>query len=83
MAAIAAYRIWKHALLWLGVLLLLMARVPLLWSSGEFVSEDGWVFFAGAFNALWFESIITPFAGYFRFDARLIAEVVSVLPWAK
>tara|TARA_B110000467_G_C18031753_1_gene321095 strand:+ start:528 stop:632 length:105 start_codon:yes stop_codon:yes gene_type:complete len=34
MAAIAAYRIWKHALLWLGVLLLLMARVPLLWSSG-------------------------------------------------
>lgn len=83
MAAIAAYRIWKHALLWLGVLLLLMARVPLLWSSGEFVSEDGWVFFAGAFNAPWFESIITPFAGYFRFDARLIAEVVSVLPWAK
>lgn len=79
MAAIAAYRCWKHALLWGGVLLLLMARVPLLWQTGEFVSEDGWVFFAGAFNAPWYESILTPFAGYFRIEARLLAEFLSGL----
>lgn len=81
MAALAAYRIWKHVLLWLGVLLLLMIRVPVLWTVGEFVSEDGWVFFAAAFNVPWYESIVTPFAGYFRLDARLLAEAVSVLPW--
>ena len=49
MAALAAYRIWKHALLCGGVLLLLMVRVPLLWQTGEFVSEDGWVFFGRSF----------------------------------
>ncbi|GAB5560694.1 MAG: hypothetical protein SynsKO_23410 [Synoicihabitans sp.] len=81
MAALAAYRFWKHALLWGGVLLILMARVPLLWQSGEFVSEDGWVFFAGAFNAPWYESLFVPFAGYFRLEARILAEVLSVLPW--
>ncbi len=82
MAALAAYRFWKHILLWRGVLLLLMARVPLLWSTGEFVSEDGWVFFADAFNAPWWESLVTPFAGYFRLEARLFAELLSPLPWA-
>ncbi|MBT5903823.1 MAG: hypothetical protein HOH58_17115 [Opitutaceae bacterium] len=81
MAAPAAYRGWKHVLLWGGVLLLLMLRVPLLWQTGEFVSEDGWVFFAGAFNAPWYESLVTPFAGYFRLEARLFAELISPLPW--
>lgn len=82
MTAAPNYRIWKHALLWLGVFLVLAARVPLLWQAGEFVSEDGWVFFAGAFNAPWHESIFTPFAGYFRLEARLLAELLSGLPWA-
>ncbi len=80
MAAIAAYRFWKHVLLWGGVLLLLMARLPLLWSTGEFISEDGWVFFAGAFNAPWYDSLVTPFAGYFRIEARLFAEIFSGFP---
>lgn len=82
MTADPTYRFWKHVLLWLGVFLVLAARVPLLWQTGEFVSEDGWVFFAGAFNAPWVESILTPFAGYFRVEARLVAELCSVLPWA-
>lgn len=82
MTAVAVYRFRHHVLLWLGVLLILMARVPLLWQSGEFVSEDGWVFFAEAFNAPWSQSLFTPFAGYFRLEARLIAEGLSFLPWA-
>ena len=82
MTAVAEYRIWKHALLWLGVFLILTARVPLLWQTGEFVGEDGWVFFAGAFNAPWTDSLFTPFAGYFRFEARLLAELGSGLPVA-
>jgi hypothetical protein len=81
MTAVADYRFWKHALLWFGVLLVLMARVPLLWQSGEFVGEDGWVFFAEAFNEPWRESLLTPFAGYFRLEARILAELLSGLPW--
>lgn len=80
--AFAEYRFGKHVLLWLGVFLVLAARVPLLWQAGEFVSEDGWVFFAGAFNAPWPESLVTPFAGYFRLEARLLAELASGLPYA-
>ena len=37
-------------------------------------------FFAGAFNAPWHESLFTPFAGYFRIEARLFAELLSELP---
>jgi len=80
MTDLAAYRFWKHALLWLGVFLILAARVPLLWQGGQFTGEDGWVFFAGAFNAPWHESLFVPFAGYFRFDARLLAELLSGWP---
>ncbi len=82
MSALAEYRPWKHALLWLGVFLFLAWRVPLVWQSGQFTGEDGWVFFAEAFNSPWHESIFVPFAGYLRLDARLVAELLSGLPLA-
>lgn len=80
MPAFAEYRIWKHALLWLGVFLVLAARVPLLWQGDQFTGEDGWVFFAEAFNSSATQSIFTPFAGYFRFDARILAELLLLFP---
>ncbi len=77
---IAEHRSWKQLLLTLAVLAILAARVPLLWSTGEFVAEDGWVFFADAWNQSFPGSLLLPYAGYFHLVPRLIAELCSGLP---
>ncbi len=79
---LAAHRGWKQFLLTAAVLALLAARVPLLWSTGEFVAEDGWVFFADAWNQSFPGSLLQPYAGYFHVLPRLIAEALSGLPIA-
>lgn len=77
---LAAHRSWKQFLLTAAVLAILAARVPLLWSTGEFVAEDGWVFFADAWNHSFPGSLLLPYAGYFHFVPRLLAELCSGLP---
>lgn len=79
---LAAHRGWKQFLLTAAVLAILAARVPLLWSAGEFVAEDGWVFFADAWNQPFPGSLLQPYAGYFHVLPRFIAEVFSGLPIA-
>jgi hypothetical protein len=74
------FRIWKLGILWLVVVAVVMARLPLFWSSGEFVAEDAWVFFAEAFNSSWTSSLLTPYAGYFHLLPRILAELLSILP---
>jgi hypothetical protein len=74
------YRHWKLGLLWLLITGIVMIRIPLYWSAGEFVAEDAWVFFADAFNHSWTSSILTPYAGYFLLLTRIIAELLSILP---
>jgi hypothetical protein len=78
--SLAAHRGWKHLLLFAAVLAILAARVPLLWSTGEFVAEDGWVFFADAWNHGLLDSLLLPYAGYFHLVPRLIAGLCSGLP---
>ena len=78
--SLAAHRSWKQLLLGAAILVLLAARVPLLWSTGEFVAEDGWVFFADAHNHSFPGSLLLPYAGYFHLLPRLIAEACSGLP---
>ena len=77
---LAAHRGWKQLLLTGAVLALLAARVPLYWSTGEFVAEDGWVFFAGAWNQAFPGSLLQPYAGYFHVLPRLLAELCTLLP---
>jgi hypothetical protein len=77
---LAAHRGWKQFLLTVAVLAILAARVPLLWSTGEFVAEDGWVFFADAWSQSFPGSLLQPYAGYFHVLPRLIAELFSALP---
>jgi hypothetical protein len=75
----AGHRGWKQGLLTAVVLAVLAARVPLLWSTGEFVAEDGWVFFADAWNQAFPGSLLVPYAGYFHLLPRLLAELWSGL----
>ncbi|HEX7631672.1 MAG TPA: hypothetical protein VF388_06040, partial [Lacunisphaera sp.] len=79
---LAAHRGWKQFLLTAVVLAILAARVPLLWRTGEFVAEDGWVFFADAWNHSFSESLLLPYAGYFHLLPRLIAGLCLGLPIA-
>lgn len=78
----AEHRGWKQILCAVLVLAVLMARVPLLWRTGEFVAEDGWVFFADAWNHPGLSSLLAPYAGYFHLLPRIIAAVWSGLPLA-
>jgi hypothetical protein len=77
---LADHRGWKQLLLTAAILAILAARVPLLWSTGEFVAEDGWVFFAGAWNQPFPGSLLQPYAGYFHVLPRSLAELFSSLP---
>ena len=74
------YRVRNHIILWIVAFLIVALRIPNCWRGGEFVGEDAWVFFAGAFNQPWTASILTPYAGYFHFLPRILAELFSVLP---
>jgi len=76
----AEYRPGRFLSVWLVVTLIQFARVPTFWLTGEFVAEDGWVFFAGAFNAPWTQSWLQPYAGYFHTAPRILAELWSGLP---
>ena len=75
-----SYRVWKHGVLWLVAMGVVMARIPTFWLSGEFVAEDAWVFFPEAFNSSWTSSILTPYAGYFHLVPRILAEFLSIFP---
>ncbi len=77
---LAGHRGWKQCLLTAAVLALLAARVPLYWRTGEFVAEDGWVFFADAWNQAFPGSLLLPYAGYFHVLPRLLAELCTLLP---
>jgi hypothetical protein len=77
---LADHRGWKQLLLTAAVLALLAARVPLYWRTGEFVAEDGWVFFADAWNLAFPGSLLLPYAGYFHVLPRLLAELCTLLP---
>jgi ABC-type cobalt transport system substrate-binding protein len=74
------YRIWKHITLWALIFLIFSLRLQSCWRSGEFAGEDGWVFFAGAYNEPWYTSIFTPYAGYFHLLPRILAELFSGMP---
>ncbi|HVT73887.1 MAG TPA: hypothetical protein VHD61_12180 [Lacunisphaera sp.] len=76
----AEHRGWKQILCAVLVLAVLLARVPRLWQTGEFVAEDGWVFFADAWNHPGLASLLLPYAGYFHLLPRLIAAAESGLP---
>lgn len=78
--SLAAHRGWKQVLLTSLVFLVLAARVPLAWRTGEFVAEDGWIFFADAWNHPFWETLLRPYAGYFHLLPRLLAELCSPLP---
>lgn len=77
---LAQHRGWKQLACGAAVLAVLAARTPHLWSAGEFVAEDGWEFFARAWNLPWHESLVTPSAGYLQVLPRLVAEAWSWLP---
>jgi hypothetical protein len=76
----AAHRGWKQALLTAVVFAVLAARVPNLWLAGEFVAEDGWSFFATAWNHRFPSSLLIPSGGYLQVLPRLLAELWSSLP---
>ena len=76
----AAHRGWKQALLTAVVFAVLAARVPNLWLAGEFVAEDGWSFFATAWNHPFPGSLVIPSGGYLQVLPRLLAELWSSLP---
>ena len=57
-----------------------MVRIPDFWQSGEFVAEDGWVFFADAWNHPFPESLALTYAGYFHLVPRLVAAFWSAWP---
>lgn len=77
---LAAHRGWKQVLLTGLLFLLLAARVPLTWRTGEFVAEDGWVFFAAAWNRPFWPTLLLPYAGYFHLLPRLLAALCIHLP---
>ncbi len=77
---LAEHRGWKQLVCTGAVLLILLARVPNYWLGGEFVGEDGWVYFADAWNHTFLESLTLTYAGYFHLLARLVAAVWSGLP---
>jgi len=77
---LAEHRGWKQLLCAGAVLLILLARVPYYWSGGEFVGEDGWIYFADAWNHSLLESLTLSYAGYFHLLARLVAALWSGLP---
>jgi hypothetical protein len=79
-AQFAGHRWWKQVLLTGAVLLILLARVPDFWRSGEFVAEDGWVFFADQFNHPGPGTLVLPYAGYFHLVPRVVAALWSILP---
>lgn len=76
----AEHRPWKQWLCGAFVLLVLLARVPHLWLEGEFVAEDGWVFFADAWNLPWLDALTKPYAGYQHLVPRLVAALWSGCP---
>lgn len=76
------YHWWKHCLLIGGILGILLFRLEDLWTRGQFVAEDGRIFFAGAYNYSFWESILLPYAGYFHVLPRLLAEFLSRFPLA-
>lgn len=78
-AQLAEHSRWKQLLCGCLVLLVLMARIPDFWQSGEFVAEDGWVFFADAWNHPLPQSLTLTYAGYFHLVPRLVAAFWS--PW--
>jgi hypothetical protein len=81
-AQLAGHPGWRQVVLTGLVLALLAARVPLYWNTGEFVAEDGWVFFADAWNQPFPGSLLLPYAGYFHVLPRLLAELCTLLPVA-
>lgn len=80
--ALFRYTWWKQGILILGILGILVFRLWNYWSSGQFVAEDGRVFFADAYNHSWVASILLPYAGYFHVLPRLLAELLSLFPLA-
>lgn len=78
----ASYSRWSHAGLGLLCFLLIWFRLPGLYAAGNFVAEDGWVFFADAFNESFPLVLFKPYAGYFHLLPRLIAELAGGLDFA-
>jgi hypothetical protein len=62
--------------------LLLWLRLPGLYASGNFIAEDGWVFFADAFNEPFPAVLFKPYAGYFHLAPRLVAGLAAGFSFA-
>lgn len=72
----------NHLALVAAITGVLMARLPNLWTTGEFIAEDGRVFFADAWNHSLPLSLLLPYAGYFHVLPRLAAELLQPFPLA-
>ena len=70
----------NHFILWVATFVIIALRIPGCWRSGQFIWEDGLVFFADAYNMPWYASLYTPYAGYFHFLPRIFAELFSLFP---
>ncbi len=72
---------WKtHATLVVLLMAIMALRFPALVEGGHFTAEDGRVFFAEAWSLPLWESLLTPYAGYFHLLPRILAELLSPLP---
>lgn len=71
---------WRYGLAPVAAMALLWARAPERLLSPQFYAEDGWVFFADAFNLPTWQALTAPYNGYDHLFPRLIAELSQWLP---
>lgn len=71
---------WQYGLVVLAAMVLLWARAPERLLSPQFYAEDGWIFFADAFNLPAWQALVRPYNGYDHLVPRLIAEISQWLP---
>ncbi len=71
---------WRYGLALVAAMALLWARAPERLLAPQFYAEDGWVFFADAFNLPTWQALTAPYNGYDHLFPRLLAELSQWLP---
>lgn len=76
------FNVWYYIIAVAAILAVLVTKEVDYFLKPQFRLEDGYVFFADAFNLDWFHALIQPYAGYYQLLPRLVAQSSLLLPFA-
>ena len=76
-------RAWQHAVIFLVAFAVIVSRRPDAVFHPQFYSEDGYVWFADAYNLGWWPALFRTWAGYFQTLPRLVASLALLVPFSR